>query len=86
MIAFKYTKTDGAEYLSHLDLLRHIERTLRRAGIKVNLSEGFPSRQPENFLNNPARGWGLSQSPNTAQSTAKRTTSKAYSTQTRPQA
>ena len=41
MIAFKYTKTDGAEYLSHLDLLRHITRTLRRSGIQVNASEGF---------------------------------------------
>ncbi len=41
MIAFRYTKTDGAEYLSHLDLLRHIDRTLRRAGIKVKMSEGF---------------------------------------------
>lgn len=52
MIAFRYTKTDGAEYLSHLDLLRHIERTLRRAGIKVNLSEGFHPH-PKIFLNNP---------------------------------
>lgn len=52
MIAFKYTKTDGAEYLSHLDLLRHIERTFRRAGIKVNKSEGFRPH-PKIYLNNP---------------------------------
>ena len=41
MIAFKYTKTDGAEYISHLDLLRHIDRTLRRAGIAVEYSQGY---------------------------------------------
>lgn len=52
MIAFKYTKTDGAEYLSHLDLLRHIYRTLRRAGIEVKMSEGF-SPHPKIFMNNP---------------------------------
>jgi radical SAM-linked protein len=52
MIAFKYTKCDGAEYLSHLDLLRHIDRTLRRAGIPVATSEGF-NKHPRIFLNNP---------------------------------
>lgn len=52
MIAFKYTKTDGAEYLSHLDLLRHIYRTLRRANIKVAVSEGFHAHA-RIFLNNP---------------------------------
>lgn len=52
MIAFKYTKTDGAEYLSHLDLLRHLDRTLRRAGIKVKTSEGFHPH-PKIFMNNP---------------------------------
>jgi radical SAM-linked protein len=52
MIAFKYTKTDGAEYLSHLDLLRHIDRTLRRANITIERSEGF-NKHPRIFLNNP---------------------------------
>ena len=52
MICFKYTKTDGAEYLSHLDLLRHIDRTLRRAEIKVKTSEGFHPH-PKIFMNNP---------------------------------
>jgi radical SAM-linked protein len=52
MIAFKYTKTDGAEYLSHLDLLRHVDRTLRRAGIPTQKSEGF-NKHPRIFLNNP---------------------------------
>ena len=52
MIAFKYTKCDGAEYLSHLDLLRHVYRTLRRAGIEIKYSEGF-HRHPKIYLNNP---------------------------------
>ncbi len=41
MILFKFTKTGGAEFLAHLDILRHIGRTMRRAGIKVALSQGF---------------------------------------------
>ena len=52
MIAFRYTKTDGAEYISHLDLLRHIDRTLRRAGIKVEYSQGF-HKHPRIFMGNP---------------------------------
>ena len=52
MIAFRYTKTDGAEYISHLDLLRHIDRTLRRAGIEVNYSQGF-NKHPRIFMGNP---------------------------------
>lgn len=52
MIAFRYTKCDGAEYLSHLDLFRSVYRTLRRAGAKINFSEGY-HRHPKIFLNNP---------------------------------
>ncbi len=52
MISFVYTKTDGAEYFSHLDTLRHIDRTLRRAHITVNKSEGF-NKHPRIFMNNP---------------------------------
>ncbi len=52
MIAFRYTKTDGAEYLSHLDLLRHIYRTMRRAQMKIELSQGY-HKHPRIFLNNP---------------------------------
>ena len=52
MIAFKYTKTDGAEYLSHLDLLRHINCTLRRAQIEVNYSQGF-NKHARIFMSNP---------------------------------
>lgn len=52
MIAFRYTKTDGAEYLSHLDLLRHICRTFKRAGIDLKHSEGF-NPHPKIYMNNP---------------------------------
>ena len=52
MIAFRYTKTDGAEYLSHLDLLRHICRTFKRAGINLKHSEGF-NPHPKIYMNNP---------------------------------
>ncbi len=52
MIAFRYTKTDGAEYISHLDLLRHIDRILRRAGIEVGYSQGF-HKHPRIFMGNP---------------------------------
>ena len=41
MILFKFTKTGGAEFLAHLDILRHIGRTMRRANIKVAFSQGF---------------------------------------------
>lgn len=41
MLVFKYTKTDGAEYVSHLDMLRHINKIMRRAGIKISFSKGF---------------------------------------------
>ncbi len=52
MIAFKYTKIDGAEFISHLDTLRHIDRTLRRANIEIKKSEGF-NKHPRIFMNNP---------------------------------
>ncbi len=41
MILMKYTKTDGAEFISHIDTLRHIGRTLTRAKIDCTYSKGF---------------------------------------------
>ncbi|MGN1234380.1 MAG: TIGR03936 family radical SAM-associated protein [Christensenellaceae bacterium] len=58
MILFRYTKCDGAEFLSHLDLLRHIDRTLRRAGIPVKRSEAV-NRHPRIYLSAPL-GVGIS--------------------------
>lgn len=41
MITLKYYKKDKALYLSHIDVLRHMNRTFRRAGIDVAFSQGF---------------------------------------------
>ena len=41
MIVFRYSKTLGAEYISHLDTLRHLNKTFVRAGIAVKSSQGF---------------------------------------------
>ncbi|NNG67420.1 TIGR03936 family radical SAM-associated protein [Caldanaerobacter subterraneus] len=37
----KYTKGEEVKFISHLDLLRVIQRALRRANIKVAFSQGF---------------------------------------------
>ena len=52
MILFKYSKTDGAEFISHLDMIRHIGRTLKRANIEVKQSEGF-NKHSRIFLSAP---------------------------------
>ena len=41
MILFRYSKTDGAEFISHLDMLKNLSRIFRRAGIKVAYSQGY---------------------------------------------
>lgn len=41
MIAFKYTKTDGAEFISHLDTLRHLNKIFLRGDIPVKESQGY---------------------------------------------
>ncbi len=41
MLVFKYSKQNGAEFISHLDTLRHINKTLIRAKIAVEKSQGF---------------------------------------------
>lgn len=41
MVIFRYAKTDGAEYISHLDMLRHLNKILRRGKISVGYSNGF---------------------------------------------
>ncbi|MCI5969948.1 MAG: TIGR03936 family radical SAM-associated protein [Clostridia bacterium] len=37
----KYKKTDAARYISHLDFIRTITRTFRRAELPVKYSQGF---------------------------------------------
>lgn len=41
MVLFIYEKKDGAVYIPHLDILRAVVRTIRRAGLDVKYSEGF---------------------------------------------
>ena len=41
MIVLKYAKSLDARFISHIDLLKHIGRILRRAGIPVKHSQGF---------------------------------------------
>lgn len=41
MLVLKYVKTGSACFISHIDLLRHVSRILRRAQISVKYSQGF---------------------------------------------
>ena len=41
MIAIKYSKLNGAEFIPHLDTMRHFQKTMRRMEIPVNYSKGF---------------------------------------------
>ncbi|MDI6799355.1 MAG: TIGR03936 family radical SAM-associated protein [Actinomycetota bacterium] len=43
-VRLKFAKEGRLIYISHLDLIRSIERTLRRARVKVALTEGFHPR------------------------------------------
>ncbi len=52
MIVFRYSKLNGAEFFSHLDTLRHIQKTMIRAGIEVNRSLGFAKRM-NIFMSSP---------------------------------
>ncbi len=41
MILIRYSKLNGAEFIPHLDTLRHFIKTIRRMGISINYSQGF---------------------------------------------
>lgn len=41
MIVVKYSKIGGAEFISHLDTLKHIQKTIIRAKAPVEYSKGF---------------------------------------------
>lgn len=41
MIVLKYQKTDSIRFISHIDLLRHVDRIVRRGELTVNYSQGF---------------------------------------------
>ena len=41
MILIRYSKLNGAEFIPHLDTLRHMIKTVRRMQIPINYSNGF---------------------------------------------
>lgn len=41
MIVIKYNKVKRTRYISHIDMLKHITRTIRRMGIDIEYSQGF---------------------------------------------
>ena len=41
MLVLKYQKQGSACFISHIDLLRHVDRIIRRAHIEVKFSQGF---------------------------------------------
>lgn len=53
----RYTKTGRLVYLSHLDLVRHLPRTFRRAGLDLFYTAGFRPRPEISF--GPALGLGV---------------------------
>jgi len=40
-VRFRYTKTDKARYISHLDLMATMQRAFLRAAVELNYSQGF---------------------------------------------
>lgn len=49
MITLKFCKKDELAFVSHIDLLRLIVRTVRRSGLDVKFSEGFNPHMMLNF-------------------------------------
>lgn len=43
-VSFKFAKLNAARYFSHHDIMRHFERSLKRAGLEVKHTEGFNPR------------------------------------------
>ena len=41
MLVVRYSKCGGAEFISHLDTLRHLQKTIIRAKIPVEYSKGY---------------------------------------------
>ncbi len=48
-IISKYSKTGNLKYISHLDVLRFIQRAVKRAGIDAKYSEGFNPHMKTSF-------------------------------------
>ena len=41
MILIEYSKLDGGQFIPHLDMLKHLTKIIRRAGVSVKYSQGF---------------------------------------------
>ncbi|MDR3292765.1 MAG: TIGR03936 family radical SAM-associated protein, partial [Clostridiales bacterium] len=52
MITIKYKKIGNAVYVSHIDTLRTVIRSIRRAGLSISYSQGF-NPHPELYLSPP---------------------------------
>lgn len=48
MLNIRFTKSDSAIYVSHIDILRNLNKTLRRAKIPMRYSQGF---NPHTLIN-----------------------------------
>ena len=48
-IISKYSKTGNLKYISHLDVLRFIQRSVKRANIRAKYSEGFNPHMKTSF-------------------------------------
>jgi radical SAM-linked protein len=48
-IISKYTKTENLKYISHLDVLRFIQRAVKRANINAKYSDGFNPHMKTSF-------------------------------------
>ncbi len=53
----RYSKLGPAAYLAHLDLVRHLPRAFRRAGLEIHYSMGFHPKPGLSF--GPALGLGI---------------------------
>ena len=40
-VIIEYTKEERVKFISHLDLMRTMQRAVRRAGIPIAYSQGF---------------------------------------------
>ncbi len=56
VIRIKYSKTEEGRFLSHLDLMRTMERAFRRAGLPLAFSEGFNPHPKVSFASALAVG------------------------------
>ena len=56
-VIVKFSKKGKSKYLSHLDLLRQFQRSIRRAEIPVKLTQGFTPRMKLSI--NPAVKLGV---------------------------